>query len=515
MTEAPQSASYAQMSNAAVATAIGRCAEGMADATRLRDEVNALKQMQGPLADFSAALFELECAKKGDADARANMLETADRLLTYWRDRSGDVLAAAHPALSKLWTDASALLISFEKKRLSRALTACWEARGDAALLTRAIADLTPADDRRVEFATCLYHLELARLFVDSSRVEFAKRIGLVREAYLDPQAAQELVGDDPGISHLWKDLVPYLDEFFEAQEQEEEAARKKVGETTDPKLQPLGEPLFSSAVLNITVVEPPEFDALVPQDPAAMAPDEVEIIETREVTPAPSPLPPGLVPPPPPPSAPNDEPAVPPPPPRTPSQDSEVEVIELEEAEPEVQAPPKSRRPVGRELDILVDYEPGPEAQAYWRHTEAALQLLPDPNVPRVGSRVMSADGRQERKKLNAWLDGMTGKFTELPEARAMQCLMRLYMAAQIKEKTLFGQPNPKRKEAFLTALGLLSADAAAAGRAAVFFELDGPETTEHLQTGLEVVADFLQFCAREKRDPLDGAAQKDFLGL
>src|SRR5262249_15633370 len=99
--------------------------------------------------------------------------------------------------------------------------------------------------------------------------------------------------------------------------------------------------------------------------------------------------------------------------------------------------------------------------------------------------------------------------------EARAMQCLMRLYMAAHVKEKTLFGQPNPKRKEAFQAALGLLAADAPAAGRAAVWFELDGPETLERLQVGLEVVADFLQFCARERLDPLDGGAQAQFLGL
>jgi hypothetical protein len=514
LTEAPQSAHLAQKSNATVATAIGRCAEGMGDPVRLRNEVNALKQMQGSLADFASSLFELECARKGDADARANMLETADRLLTYWRDRSGDVLAAAHPALSKLWTDASALLISFESKRMSRALSACWEARGEAALLERAITDLTPAGDRRVEFATCLYHLELARLFVDSSRVEFARRIELVREAYLDPQTAKELVGDDAGLGHLWKDLVPYLDEFFEAQEQEEEAARKKVGDATDPRLQPLGDPLFPSLVLPITVVEPPEFSALVqpPPDPSAMTPDEVEIIEPMEPTPPPTARPLGV--PPPPPSV-TEETVLPPPLPRSDSLDSDLEVIELDEVPIEVATPVKSRRPIGRELDILTDYEPPPEAQAFWRHTEAALQLLPDPNVARVGSRVMSADGRNERKKLNAWLDGMTGRFADLPDARAMQCLLRLYMAAQVKEKTLFGQPNPKRKEAFKTALGLISADVEAAGRAAVWFELDGPETLEHLQVGLEVVADFLQFCAREKLDPLDGEAQSQFLGL
>jgi hypothetical protein len=556
MTEAPPSAPSAPLNPPAVASAIGRCAESLLDVDRLRGEVNVLKGMQGELAKFSAALFELECAKRGDPDARSNMLDTADRLLTFWRDKSGDLLAAAHPTLSQLWSDASALLISFEKKRVNRALSACWEARTDAALLERALQDLTPAGDRRVEFATCLYHLELARLFVDSSRAEFAKRIRLVHEAYGDRSVADQLVGDDPGLKHLWDDLVPYLDEFFEAQEQEEEAARKRAEaqdqeedaarkkaeqppepsleqalaqaqhpsaeqlaeaeamfpahEVSNAEVSALSEPLFSPSG-----TPAPSFSALEPGEVSVPPPaDEVEIIESRELTPPPGPPPDDtLIPPPPPPLS---DPAVPAvaPPPRAPT-DSEVEVVELDEVQEQPPPPPRSQRPVGRELDVLVDYEPGPEAQAFWRHTEAALQLLPDPSTARLGSRVLSADGRAERKKLNGWLDGLTGRFQDLPEAKAMQCLMRLYMAAHVKEKTLFGQPNPKRKEAFRTALGLLSADPDAAGRAAVWFELDGKETLEHLHVGLEQLADFLQFCARNKRDPLDGAAADEFLGL
>src|SRR5437016_3681064 len=119
----------------AIAVCIGRCAESMLDVDRLRGETNALKAYPGELATFAAALFELECAKRGDPDARANMLDTADQLLQFWRAKSGDLLAAAHPTLSQLWVDASQMLISFEKKRLDRALSACWEARGDATLL--------------------------------------------------------------------------------------------------------------------------------------------------------------------------------------------------------------------------------------------------------------------------------------------------------------------------------------------------------------------------------------------
>lgn len=504
VTEAP-------LANKAISTSIGRCAESLLDVDRLRGETNVLKSHPGELAAFAAALFELECAKQGDPDARANMLDTADLLLQFWRNRSGDVLAAAHPTLSQLWIDASQMLISFEAKRIDRALQACFEARGDAATLQQAMLALTPEGDRRVEFATCLYHLELARLFVDTSRAEFARRISLVTEAYNNPQVAKELIGTDTGLEHLWKELVPYLDEFFEAQEQAEEAAAREKLKTdpgalaaavVPPPPPPMSDP--SVAVVPAPAMSPPsvfvsEADLLT-SSPTELAPEgEVEIVESRELTPAPGPLP----------VPPVLDAGAPPPPPKTLSQDSEVEVIELEEA------PPPPPKPKTRDLDVLVDYEPDEEAQAFWRHTESALGLLPDSAAPRGGNRVLSADGRGERKKLNAWLDGMNGRFTEVPEARAMQCLMRLYMAAQVKEKTLFGQPNPKRKEAFRAALGLLSGTAAAAGRAAVWFELDGAETCEHLQTGLEVVQDFLQYCARNGKDPLDGAAADEFLGV
>jgi hypothetical protein len=493
----------------AIAVSIGRCADSLLDVDRLRGETNALKVLTGELASFAAALFELECAKKGDPDARANMLVTADQLLQFWRDKSGDSLATAHPTLSQLWTDASALLISFEKKRLERALTACWEGRTDAALLQQALRDLTPQGDRRVEFATCLYHLELARLFVDASRGEFARRIALVHEAYHDAQVAKELVGGDAGLEHLWKELVPYLDEFFEAQEQEEEARKRAE---TDPKVAavPPPQPLGSDPkVVAVPPPPPPLSDpnvGVVPASDPSMPPtfvsegglltgseaaDEAEIVEAGEEALPPSPV----------------DPRAPPPPPKTQSSDSEVQVIELEEAPP---PPPKRRH-----LDVLVDYEPSAEAQAFWRHTETALGLVPASDAPRTGSRVLSADGRPERKKLNAWLDGVTGRFSEVPDAQAMQGLMRLYMAAQIKEKSLFGQPNPKRKDAFRAALGLLSPDAAAAGRAAVWFELDGEDTVRHLQTALDVVQDFLQYCARQGKDPLDRAAVDEFLAM
>ncbi len=570
------------------------------DLKLLRDEVGHLRQHTEQTAQFATALFDLERARRGDPDARLQLLEVADALLVFWRDRSGDAIAQSHPALGPLWAQASALLIGFEVKRFKRALDACWEARSDAALLQVAIEGLQPSGNRRVEFAACLYHLELARLFVDASRGEFARRASLVHEAYNSKETADELVGDDPGLQHLWKDLIPYLDEFFEALEAEQERKLRSnlktdpggeaavsrapappditpvhgvkkaeplpevpaeapvavtfVGPTparkepdpdpTDPSAKPMFEaidldaaapapppappPSHSSGVFDLWLKEPNRPSAPPPRDltpiPAAIEPIE-EILE---------PVPSG---PPPPPSnftpapgsmqaldlmpdpdvtAPRSQPPPPPPPYTAPAPDrrgvgNESGILDLQDLIEEVPALPRPSRP---SLDVeMGDYEPDEATQTFWRHTEETLGLLPPADAPRMDRRALSAEGRTERKKLNGWLDGVNRRFDTVPEAKTFACLVKLYMAAQLKEKGLFGGANAKRKEAFVAALGLLSAEPLAAGHCAVWFELDGKETLEHLGNGLEVLTDYLQFCARQNLDPLDPTVPAQFL--
>lgn|GEM_PF-2185172 len=561
------------------------------DLSLLRDEVGQLRQHPEETAQFATALFDLERARRGDPDARLQLLEVADQLLVFWRERTGDALADSHPALGPLWAHASALLVSFEMKRFKKALDACWEARTDAALLQVTIEGLVPAGNRRVEFAACLYHLELARLFVDASRAEFARRANLVHEAYHSKETADELVGDDPGLQHLWKELVPYLDEFFEALEAEQErklrsnlktdpggadaVARAPVPPPPDitpvhgvPKATPL--PEVEEEPFAVTFIGPAP-----KRDPGVAEPTEPEaapLVENIDLT-APPPAPPPSIPgssgvfdlwlqepsrpvsslsipsvapavieevleevleplpsgPPPPPSnftpapgsiqayqvpdadvtAPRPPPGPPPPP------SNESGIIDLQDLVEEVPLPPPpAPRPSRPSLDVeLGDYEPDDATQTFWRHTEEALGLLPNADAPRMDRRALSAEGRAERKKLNTWLDGVPRRFNTVPEARTFACLTKLYMAAQLKEKGLFGGVNTKRKEAFVSALGLLSAEPLAAGHAAVWFELDGKETLEHLGNGLDVLTDYLQFCARENLDPLDPSVPGQFM--
>ncbi len=598
-----------------VTAGIARCAAVLEDLGALRSEVGELRKHTEQTALFATALFDLERARRGDPDARTQLLEVADSLLVFWRERTGDALADSHPALGPLWANASALLVSFEVKRFKRALDACWEARGDAALLQLAIDGLLPVGNRRVEFAACLYHLELARLFVDSSRAEFAQRAGLVHEAYHSKETADELVADDPGLQHLWKELIPYLDEFFEALEAEQERKLRSnlktdpggaaavpvppppditpvhgvkkatplpvdevapvavtfVGPTptrpekkdsgsseaaTDPNAKPLvaeaidlgapapglppPRPADTSGVFDLWLKEPNKpsarsltpmpgtIEALVPDrapppppsnftpapgtlqaltgfGPAATA-DGIEVIEIIDSPAQAFDIPEPDVTAPRPPRPPNTTPM-----PASRKVGNESGIFDLNDIVEEVAAPLRISRP---SLDVeMGDYEPDEAAQTFWRHSEEALGLLPPADAPRMDRRALSAESRADRKKLNGWLDGVTQRFDTVPEARTFACLMKLYMAAQLKEKGLFGGANAKRKEAFIAALQLLSAEPLAAGHSAVWFELDGKETLDHLGDGLEVLTDYLQFCARESLDPLDPLVPAQFL--
>jgi hypothetical protein len=189
---------------------------------------------------------------------------------------------------------------------------------------------------------------------------------------------------------------------------------------------------------------------------------------------------------------------------PSRPVSDLDFDLIEVDEA-------PPIRRSYN--LDIAVE-EDDPDATsiAFWKHSISALSLLPDPNTPRVVRRLLNADSRAERKQLTTYLEGL-GPWLGVEDARAFSALIKLMLAGQLKEKSLFGQANTRRSEAFAEAFSLLTPNPRAAGHAAVWFVMDGPDTLGALQRGLEVMMHFLAFCARQNKDPLDVAVQKSFV--
>lgn len=554
-----------------IAESIARCVDAMADLDRLRDELHALRLSSDPRAQFATALFDLDRARRGDPQARTELIDVSDRLLVFWHEGSGHELARLHPGLEELWASAASLLVSFEQKRFKKALNECWEHRTNAALLQERIQALQPTGNRRVEFARCLYHLELARQFVNTSRAEFARRAGLLSEAYQSEEVAKELIGGDAGLEHLWHELEPYLDEFFEMME--EEAARRARAAAlaaaeaeiasrrtppgglppsrdfvpTDPQVPVVTEPELPVALAEAEQV--PSFRTLMskagsgehprstpPDVPAAAAPpppppnttppgswfpppavtapgapsdadDILDVIE-EAVDAAPPPLPPeGLTPPPgvfPLPAdgdidiVEDESPGPPPPPPMTPAKGT-----------------PSLARQRPQLLDIaLEEDDPDQATMAFWQFAIKSLDLLPDPRHPRPPMRLLAVESRDDRKKLNAYLEAAEPYAQQNADARAFSCLIRLTLAGQLKEKSLFGQPNARRTEAFAQAFSLLSPHPRSAAHGAVWFEMDGPETLEALQRGLTGLVAYLSWCTRERRDPTDPSAQAEFLG-
>lgn len=548
-----------------VLSSIARCVEAMGDLDRLRDELHGLRLSSDPRAQFATALFDLDRARRGDPEARNELIDVADRLLVFWREGSGVEFARVHPELEELWASATSLLVSFEQKRFNKALRACWESRSNVTMLKEAIEELQPAGNRRVEFARCLYHLELARQFVDTSRAEFARRAGLLSEAYQSDDVAKELVGDDQGLEHLWHDLKPYLDEFFEMME--EQAAKRARAQAiaaaeaeiasratppaglesagpsprservkTDPALavpadviEPemiveLAEapqvPSFRSLMAKTTSGEQP---AVAPPPPPNTTPpgswfppagvtapeagDEVDVIEAVEDVAPPPPAPLDLT----------------PPGQWVPGADGDIEIVEADEAPSGPPPPPATTpaqglpavKPRRQMLDIVLEEDdPDQASMAFWQFATKTLDLLPDPRHPRPATRLLNVESRGDRKKLTEYLEAAAPYAQQNADARAFSSLLRLMLAGQLKEKSLFGTPNARRAEAFMEAFSLLSTNPRAAGHGAVWFEMDGPETLAALQRGLSVLGDYVTWCAQQRRDPLDRTAQAEFLG-
>ena len=559
--------------------AISRCAAVMGDDERLQDELHALRLSSDPVSLLATSLIDLERARRGVQEARAAVAEIAESLLVFWRDGSGLDLARAHPLLESLWEQASSLLSGFEAQRFKRGLAACWEARTDAGHLTLAIEELVPEGDRRVEFARCLYHLELARLLVDSSRAEFARRAGLLAEAYQDPAVATELVGGDPGLEHLWKEVVPYLDEFFEHLEAQaerqakadasgEEAGASAPSEAidlhtrrTDPgfqleaALERESDSVRAGAALRPSGIRalppPPSGDAQFPTEEDWSVPSPAA--EGAELTPSAEPTPvEGL---------PGDtaaarvvpgfrtligrrSPLAPQGERREDAQEGgeeppvvagveepilEAEALGIEEVPPgslegplEISGeyelveevtdigegptppplPPTPSQGV-RPLAQKVSHEPrANKATAdFWLHTFQSLELLPGDGGR--SARILSCETRADRKRLNEFIDSLAPHLA-VPEARGFACLLGLMLAGQTKEKSLFGQPNPRRAEALAASLPYLATTTEAAMHAAVWFELDGPETQAALAQGLSLLVGYLAYCNRTQQDPL-----------
>ena len=182
---------------------------------KLMPALDKLRGHPSERAQLVVALLDLEHARRGSMESKARIPEAAKLLLHTWRKGKPNALLRGDPTLTKLWEEAVVLLRLFEAKRLSKQLNDCWDARADLPRLKAAVAALSPPGHRRVEFATCLYSLQLVRLGVKEAQSEFQRRVLLLKEAFFSPALASQLQGSNIGLAQLWQEVQPALTRYF------------------------------------------------------------------------------------------------------------------------------------------------------------------------------------------------------------------------------------------------------------------------------------------------------------
>jgi hypothetical protein len=211
---------------------------------KLMPELDKLRKHPSPRAQLAAALLDLEHVRRGSIESKAYIPEAAKLLLYTWRNEKPAALLKGDPTLTKLWEEAIVLLRLFEAKRLSKQLNDCWDAREDVPRLKAAVAALSPPGHRRVEFAVCLYSLQLARLGVKEAEGVFRQRVLLLKEAFFSPALASQLQGSNIGLAQLWQEVQPMLTHYFShAASKSQEVLATKTGST------PVGTPGEASFV--------------------------------------------------------------------------------------------------------------------------------------------------------------------------------------------------------------------------------------------------------------------------
>jgi hypothetical protein len=510
---------------------VARCLAVVADPVALRQELGGLAGMTSQRAQFAYCLFSLDLARLGESEARASFSRHAGILLEAHRDPDlTRYLLGENAELAKRWQTFVPLLVEFDKARsaseeeqasgpqilstvpapaitlppgaaelsalfgtplpgavtaegppdaaLAVTVEACFAARGDLAALQAAMEALLafPSSDR-LSFALCLFDLERVRRGADAAKADFAAGTGQLLAAYRDAQLAAQLIGDSPGLRALWTDLVPYLEEFFEGPDDD---AYEVVEEAPAPAEE-------VHAVDDLQIEEAP-LEIEVQADDTELA---LEVVEEAPAS------------------------ARPPPPPNVTPPPGRVAAITGPGLPAGRPANPSYRR---ASLPPRPPPPPSPvaspETLAFWAHTERTLSLLPDEHGQLSGRQVFGTQSREQRAALKHLARDVLERFPGSPEARALGCLIELYVAAQQKEKTLFGKPNDKRQLALQDALSLLAADPVAAAHVAVLFEWDGPETVVAFGMVVDAMQRFLAHCARERLDPLTPAAVQAFKG-
>jgi hypothetical protein len=166
-------------------------------------------------------------------------------------------------------------------------------------------------------------------------------------------------------------------------------------------------------------------------------------------------------------------------------------------------------------DLDISIDFEPPAEpspavdqedertARQRQQFAEALMRHLghePEKGLFDYGYGFTTARGA-DVERLESFVRSLDA-YDAVAPARGMVSLGRLFLGAHLRRLTFFGRPNPRRQAMVRDGLAMLP-DLEAAASAAAIFEFEGPRVHESFEKVIELMLDYLSFCAAERLDP------------
>ncbi len=116
---------------------------------------------------------------------------------------------------------------------------------------------------------------------------------------------------------------------------------------------------------------------------------------------------------------------------------------------------------------------------------------------------------------RLTAFVAEAGSRSRYVPVARGMLSLGNLFLGMHLRRHTIFGRPNRRRVAALQAGLEAFDTDSQALAFAAALFESEGLQVIERLDKVLELLMDFLAWCAQSGTDPRAAKSAADYLAL
>jgi hypothetical protein len=141
------------------------------------------------------------------------------------------------------------------------------------------------------------------------------------------------------------------------------------------------------------------------------------------------------------------------------------------------------------------------------------AKQLGQDSEQGLFGAVGFETASSRDLDRLEAFLNQAVSYGDLVGTARGMASLGQLFLATNLRMKTLFGKRNARRATALRLGLSRLPADSEALEQAAAVFELEGGNALVAFEKVLELLLDYLAFCHQQRKDPRGNAAVEAYV--